>query len=250
MRDLLLGMLCFFVLFLSLSQDACAEASWDEDDTDFFTEIEAEYAVSPGLDVADPLEPLNRGIFVLNDRLYFWVLKPLASGWRAIAPSPVRSGIRNAFDNLAAPIRIVNQLLQGKGKAAAAETGKFFVNSIWGIFGLIDASQQIPALQTPPEDFGQTLGHWGLGNGFYLVLPLLGPTTLRDGVGEVGDFFLHPTTYADWGTRTHIEVSAGKTVNATSFRIGDYEAIKNASLDPYTAVRDGYIQMRMQALSQ
>lgn len=241
----------FSLLFLlNLPSQAHAETYWDHEDNDFFAELEAEYATSPGLYVADPLESLNRGIFIVNDRLYFWVLKPVATGWRTVTPSPVRTGIRNAFYNLAAPVRVVNQLLQGKGKAAAAETGKFLVNSIWGIFGLIDASQQIPSLQVPSEDLGQTLGKWGIGNGFYLVLPLLGPTTLRDGIGQAGDFFLQPTTYADWDTRTRLGVKGGQTVNTTSFHIGDYETIKNASVDPYTAIRNGYIQMRMQAISQ
>lgn len=242
--------LFFLVLLLSFPPTGLHAEEEREDDQDFFAEIEAEYATAPGLQIADPLESLNRGMFIVNDRLYFWVLKPVATGWRNITPSPVRTGIRNVFYNLTAPVRVINQLLQGKGKAAAAETGKFFVNSIWGIFGLIDASQQLPSLQVPPEDLGQTLGHWGIGNGFYLVLPLLGPSTLRDGIGQVGDFFLQPTSYADWNLETRIGKSALETVNSTSFRIGDYETIKGASLDPYTAVRNGYVQMRMQAVSR
>ncbi|MCW7754149.1 VacJ family lipoprotein [Desulfobotulus sp. H1] len=240
----------FFIVFFALAVPASAESYWDEDDDAFFSEIEAEYASAPGADIADPLERLNRGIFIVNDRLYFWVLKPTATGWQKVTPSPVRTGIRNAFRNLAAPVRVVNQLLQGKGKAATAETGKFFVNTIWGIGGLIDASRQLPSLQVPSEDFGQTLGHWGIGNGFYLVLPVLGPTTARDGVGLVGDFFLQPTTYTSGDARAWAGIKATEAVNATSFRIGDYEAIKDASLDPYTAIKNGYIQMRMKAVSE
>ncbi|TWI66935.1 phospholipid-binding lipoprotein MlaA [Desulfobotulus alkaliphilus] len=242
---------CVLLLITGLMlQTLHAEEYWDDEDDAFFAEIEAEYAAAPSHYVADPFEPFNRGMFVVNDRLYFWVLKPAATGWQKVTPSPVRTGIRNFFRNIGAPVRVTNQLLQGKGKAAAAETGKFFVNSIWGIFGLIDASQQLPSLQVPPEDLGQTLGKWGIGNGFYLVLPFFGPTTLRDGVGQVGDFFLHPTTYASGDARGWTAVKATDTINATSFRLGDYEAIKDASLDPYIAVRNGYIQMRMQAIRQ
>ncbi|TYT73273.1 MlaA family lipoprotein [Desulfobotulus mexicanus] len=243
--------ICILLLVTGLIlQTVHAEEYWDDDDA-FFAEIEAEYAAAPSQKIADPFEPFNRGMFVVNDKLYFWVLKPAATGWQKVTPSPVRTGIRNFFRNIGAPVRVTNQLLQGKGKAAAAETGKFFVNSIWGIFGLIDASQQLPSLQVPPEDLGQTLGKWGIGNGFYLVLPFFGPTTLRDGVGQVGDFFLQPTTYYTSGNpEGWAAVKATETINTTSFRLGDYEAIKDASLDPYTAVRNGYIQMRMQAIRQ
>lgn len=239
---------CSWFVFSSALAFAGEEAF---DDADFLAEFDAdiEEEAAPAT-IADPLEPVNRVIFVVNDKLYFWVLKPAATGWNAVVPRPARIGMKNFFRNIAAPVRILNQLLQFKGKAAAKETGKFFVNSIWGFFGLFDAANQLPSLQVPPEDLGQTLGYWGIGNGCYLVLPFFGPSTLRNTVGFIGDANFAVTRYLSWDAYTLGGVLAADTLNKTSFRLGDYEAIKAAAFDPYTAVRDGYIQIENKKISE
>lgn len=224
---------------------------YEDEDEAFLAEMDSEYGGAKAKVVADPLETFNRGMFVFNDKLYYWVLKPVATGWKAVVPSPARTGLRNFFKNLAAPIRIANNLLQGKFKSAGKETGKFLVNTIWGVGGFLQASEQIPVLRNvPDEDLGQTFGRWGIGNGFYLVLPFIGPTTLRDGIGKVGDGFLNPVYYTDWDWEAYVALYGVEAVNATSLRLGDYETIKEASLDPYTVVRDGYIRIREQEVKK
>jgi phospholipid-binding lipoprotein MlaA len=209
-----------------------------EDDLDELEEESDEVAA-----VADPLEWFNRGMFHFNDKLYFWVLKPVASGYRAITPQVMRTGVANFFKNLGAPVRLVNCVLQGKTQSAEAELAKFLYNSTIGLLGFVNPSKQHPKLNPDPEDFGQTLGSYGIGDGFYIVWPFLGPSTLRDSIGLAGDYLLTPTNYVD-----PAEFSLGLTVydrvNATTFRIGDYESLKKLALDPYEALRNGYIQLQ------
>jgi len=193
--------------------------------------------------IADPLAPWNRAMFQFNDKLYFWLLKPLAQGYRAVLPDLARTGFRNFFKNLASPIRFVSCVLQGKGRAAAAELGNFMINTTFGVLGFGNLTRKVPELNPDEEDLGQTLGAYGIGNGFYIVWPFLGPSTLRDSIGFVGDRFLNPVSYVDpfsaWAG-----ITAFRIVNDTSFRIGDYEAIKEAAIEPYEAFRDAYIQFR------
>lgn len=195
------------------------------------------------VEVADPLEPLNRVVFQVNDVFYFWVLKPVAQAYKDIAPEPVRIGVSNFFNNLATPIRFVNCLLQGKGDSAGTELRRFTVNTTVGILGFGDPARDKYGLEPADEDLGQTLGVLGFGNGFYLVLPILGPSTLRDSVGFVGDQFLNPIRYVE-PTEASVGISAGKVTNKTTFHIGEYEDLKSDALDPYVAMRDIYIQYR------
>ncbi len=209
--------------------------------------------------VSDPIVGFNRAMFVVNDKLYFWVLKPVASGYKVVVPTPVRLGVKNFFFNLLMPVRLVNCLLQGKFKAAEGEFGRFAVNSIIGVGGIFNPAGDYPELNPPEEDMGQTFGHYGAGNGFYIVWPVLGPSTLRDTVGGLGDWVLNPFSFMklvdlDAGVLTSdvtsVVVYGVRTVNDTSFRIGDYEALKNAALDPYEAFRNGYIQNRNSKIAQ
>jgi len=194
--------------------------------------------------VADPLQGWNRKVFVFNDALYVWVAKPALNGYKAIVPEPARVGIRNSFDNLAMPVRGVNCLLQGKGKAAQTELNRFLINTTVGILGIRDAAEEdYKIAPPPPEDLGQTLAVWGLGDGPYLVWPLLGPSTLRDSGGAVGDYFLDPVTYIPpWVVRAG--VSGVRGVNSGSFALEEYDKIRVEAVDPYAAVRDGYSQYR------
>jgi phospholipid-binding lipoprotein MlaA len=200
--------------------------------------------------VRDPLSGFNRAMFTFNDRLYFWVLKPVSEGYRAVVPRPARQGIKNFFNNLRAPIRFVSCVLQGKGHAAMAEYSKFVINSTAGILGFGNPTAKYPQLNPSEEDMGQTLGVYGVGNGIYLVLPIFGPSTLRDAVGMIADrFFLDPAGYIE-PPEAQIGVNVWETVNSTSFRIGDYESLKDASIKPYEAFRNAYIQYRSKRISE
>jgi phospholipid-binding lipoprotein MlaA len=194
--------------------------------------------------IADPLEPFNRAMYHFNDKLYFWVLKPVAQGYRKVVPEEARVGVSNFFANITFPIRFVNCLLQANFRGAASELGRFVINTIWGIGGLLDAAS-IPgiSLSKQDEDFGQTLGVFGLGQGFYINWPVLGPSSPRDTLGFAGDLFLHPFYYlTPWDVS--LGIRAYERVNDTSLSIGDYESLKEAAIDPYVAIRDAYVQYR------
>jgi len=200
--------------------------------------------------IADPLEPFNRAMYHFNDKLYFWLLKPVAQGYGKVVPETARVGVNNFFTNLAFPIRFVNCLLQANLGGAAEELGRFAINTIWGVGGFLDpASSQDINLSNQDEDFGQTLGAYGIGQGFYINWPIFGPSSPRDTVGLVGDAFLTPYTYfGPWyvgaGTRGY------DMVNDISLKIGDYESLKGAAIDPYVAIRDAYVQSRLKKVNR
>ncbi len=203
----------------------------------------------------DPLRGFNRGMFHFNDRMYFWVLKPTARIYGRVIPKGVRQGIQRCFKNLGFPVRFVNNVLQGKMKGAGRETGRFLVNSTLGLGGFFDPARSWWGWEPSDEDFGQTLGRYGVGDGFPLVLPLIGPTNVRDALGMGADSFLNPLSYVDphdpqFFNRTRLYIRAGEAVNRTSLDIGQYESIKKDALDPYTFIRDAYKQMRDQKIKE
>lgn len=194
--------------------------------------------------VADPLEKLNRGIFWFNDKVYFYALKPVARVVRVV-PEPVRTSVGNAFHNIAAPIRIVNATFQLKFHDAGTELGRFVINSTIGILGLFDPAGHYFGLKPKEADFGQTLAHYGVGQGVYIVLPFLGPSSLRDATGTFTDVFFDPVYYlTDKQTKEIIEVKATEVVNTVSLDKDTYEAIKLEALDPYVVIRSAYAQHR------
>ena len=224
--------------------DPAVEAT--DDDFDLFEEEYEQKAVN----VADPLEPVNRVMYHVNDAFYFWLLKPVTQTYTHIAPEPVRIGIGNFFGNLTTPIRFVNCHLQGKKAVADIELKRFWVNTTAGVLGFGDPAKDRHDLPPPSrEDLGQTMATYGVGDGFYLVLPIFGPSTLRDTVGRVGDMFLNPAFYVE-PTEAAIGISATRVTNETSFRIGEYEAFKADALDPYVAMRNVYIQYRTQKIKE
>ncbi len=229
----------------TLDQPPSNHGEVEEDNLGFFDEEAEEDVVL----VADPLYPWNRAMFHFNDKLYFWVLKPLARGYRAVIPKPARSGVKNFFHNLTMPIRMVSCILQGKGRAASAELTRFLINSTVGVLGFGNPAKRWPELNPSEEDLGQTLATYGIGNGIYIVWPVLGPSTLRDSVGMVGDWFLKPVFYVR-PTEASLEIWAVEKVNDTSFRIGDYESLKEAAIDPYVALRNAYIQYRKKKVEE
>ena len=213
----------------------------------FFEGDGADSAMNP---VADPFYYFNYAMYVVNDNLYYYVLKPVAKGYKTVMPTPARMGVRNFFHNLMFPIRFVNNLLQWKLEQASDEFGIFLVNSTAGILGFNQVAQKYLDMHTQKEDLGQTLGTYGIKEGVYLVLPILGPSTLRDAVGRAGDYFvLDPVSYVSaWELKLGLDVL--DNINRTSFHIGDYESLKKAALDPYVAIRDAYIQNRRMQVSQ
>ncbi len=182
------------------------------------------------------MEPMNRIFFAFNDKFYFWFFKPIAHGYKMILPEDLRIGIRNFFSNLKTPVRVGNCLLQARFKCSDSETFRFILNSTFGVAGLIDAAKQGGKLDKEDADFGQTLGKWGLGPGFYIDWFILGPSCLRDTFGFMGDIAMDPRTYI-----------TGE-LNETSLRMGEYEDLKKAALDPYVALRDAYHQYRQKKI--
>lgn len=227
----------------SMSPDMDVE---DDFDDDFFEDEFEEDQVR----VSDPLSPLNRAMFHFNDKLYFWLLKPITRGYKAVTPEFFRTGVKNFFRNITTPIRMVNCLFQGKTDSAAVEFSRFFTNTIIGVLGFGSPADKYPELTSPgEEDFGQTLAVYGLGNGIYIVWPVFGPSTLRDSIGMAGDWFLNPINYIE-PTEMSYAVWGFDRVNQTSFRIGEYEALKEASVDPYVAVRSIYLQYREKKIKE
>ncbi len=201
--------------------------------------------------INDPLEPMNRAFYHFNDKLYFWFLKPVGQGYRAVVPETARVGVRNVFTNLAGPVRIVNCLLQGKGEEAGYEFVRLFMNTIVGLGGLLDvASDEAMDLERYDEDLGQTLGFYGWDASVYLHWPFLGPSSERDTLGRIGDGFLDPMNYLVPQTKYNIAVRTSERVNEVSLTIGDYEDLKRSALDPYVAIRDAYYQYRRNSIQE
>jgi len=223
---------------------ATGEAASDAEDDTWTEEDNWDDEWDEGDTIADPLEPLNRAFFHFNDKLYYWVLKPVSRGYSAITPEDVRIVVRNFFDNLRTPTRAVNSLLQGQVRDSSVEVTRFILNSTVGIFGLGDFAKDVLDLRSTKEDTGQTLGHYGAGGGFYIYWPFLGPSNLRDSLGLVGDAYLHPLIFfdADWGVI--VGLWTFEKVNYTALTLGDYELFTETALDPYTAVKDAYNQYR------
>jgi phospholipid-binding lipoprotein MlaA len=193
--------------------------------------------------IADPLEKFNRAMFTFNDRLYYWVLKPVAQGYAKVVPEAPRVSVSNFFNNLGFPVRFVSMLLQADFSGAAAELGRFTVNTVWGIGGLMDpASTRQLEIPKKDADLGQTLGLYGVGQGLYIVWPFLGPSSARDSINIAGDYFLHPSYLLLW--YEWLPARTYGIVNDTSLRIGDYEALIEAAIDPYIAMRDAFAQYR------
>jgi len=211
-----------------------------DDDMGDITEDEGE---EEAVQIADPLYPWNKTMYHFNDKLYFWLMKPLAQGYSAVVPEDIRLSVSNFFDNITTPVRFVSNLLQLKIKDAGNELFRFLYNSTAGVCGLADAAKTDFDVRKKDEDLGQTLGSYGIGHGFYIVWPFLGPSSLRDTVGKAGDYFLDPVHYIN-PTETAVGITVYDRVNETSFRIGDYEDLKKSAIDPYVSIRDAYVQHR------
>lgn len=228
---------------VSVSGDGVDDAFFDDDPDGFDGDFPPDEDFSV---VSDPLEKVNRATFWFNDKLYFYLLKPVARAYRYV-PEPMRISVANFFVNLGSPVRAINLVFQLKFAEAGNEAGRFLINSTVGIGGLFDPAERYAGILESDEDFGQTLGVYGAGPGFYIVLPFLGPSNLRDSVGMVVDTEMSPFyRYAEREEKenAYLALKGLDAVNAISLDKDTYESIKRDALDPYQFIRDAYIQNR------
>ena len=206
-------------------------------------------------EVKDCFEGLNRATFAFNQALDGIIVKPLASAYKTL-PSPVRAGISNSLDNLSNLITIPNNLLQGDFSQAGVNTGRFIINSTVGILGIVDVAQHLGFPEYEKEDYGQSLGKLGLGPGCYIVLPVLGPSTIRDTAGTLvnfvgGDAWYNVTVENDTQYFSDFDYYASKITSGVDFRAKNYDSIENLeknSLDFYASVKSLYLQDRQQKI--
>ena len=189
----------------------------------------------------DPLEPINRPIFRFNDGLDRLLLRPIATGYKKIAPSPVRTGIANFYGNFSYPVVVFNDFLQGKFVQGFADIGRFVVNSTVGVLGFFDPATDV-GLRVHREDFGQTMARWGIPSGPYLVVPIIGPSTIRDGSGILVDVLGEPVWNID-NHRTRAWTFSIGFIQTRSALLAVSEQIDEA-FDPYLFVREAYLQNR------
>ncbi len=231
----------------SLSFDACAKTAdfFDEEDFENYDSVNNE-------EVYDPLEKYNRKIFAFNDFLDRYFLEHIAKAYRNDIPRPVRDAVRNFLTNLSSPISTLNSFVQGKPENGLATFSNFLINSTIGVFGLFDIAGE-KGIRYHQEDFGQTLGHYGVTSGPYLMVPFVGPSSIRDFSGSITDQIVSPTSYNIFkiGGKTYligknrlILASAMRTVDTRESLIDIIDDVRKESFDPYATLRSAYTQKR------
>jgi phospholipid-binding lipoprotein MlaA len=204
----------------------------------------------PAVEEYDPWEKFNEKMFTFNYNLDRYALKPIAKGYNAVMPDLFQTMIDNAFTNLKMPVRFVNKVLQWKLLDASKEMGRFLINSTLGVGGLFDVARQEMGLERQKADFGQTLGVWGAGPGPYLVLPLLPPLTVRDGIGYAVDGATNPLYYYIPFWPDSFAMNAGNTINDRSLNLDLFQGIEESTVDLYSSVRNGYLQRRNRLIKE
>jgi phospholipid-binding lipoprotein MlaA len=193
--------------------------------------------------VYDPWEPMNRGIFNFNEFLDRYLIEPVAIGWDTVVPAPAERGISNFFENVATPRRLINDLLQGKPRKLGDDLGRFAINTTFGVVGFFDPATAV-GIAAGEEDFGQTLGVWGIPAGPYLVLPFFGASSPRDAVGLGVDILLAPEFYvAPW--YVSYPTTGVRLINARSLALETVRAERASAFDFYAAIRSAYVQYRI-----
>jgi phospholipid-binding lipoprotein MlaA len=194
----------------------------------------------------DPLEPMNRAFFAFNRGLDFVLIEPITRGYEFVVPEPARDALFRAFRNVNSPVIFVNDLLQLRFRDAAETAGRFLLNSTLGAGGLFDAGREL-GWEHHDSDFGQTLGRYGVASGPYLVVPLLGPSSLRDGIGQIIDGLFQPLTYLIGPGQlltVALPIGGGRGLTLRSHHSEELEALEESSVDFYAAMRSAYLQAR------
>ncbi len=211
--------------------------------------IDTETALGSDEEDNDPWEKFNEKVFEFNRQADRFVLKPVAKAYTWIVPDPFQVLIENGFDNISFVPRMVNSLLQGKWGGATRELSRFLINSTAGIGGLFDAAKYW-GIEKSREDFGQTLGVWGVSPGPYLVVPFLPPMTVRDGIGRGVDSFMNPLSYFIPFLWTGISLKLGEIVNDRALNLELFQGFEESVVDLYSAVRHGYLRRREQLIKE
>lgn len=198
--------------------------------------------------VYDPLESMNRTVHDFNNVFDDFVLAPVARGYDKVTPQPIKQGASNFFNNLSYPVVVANDLLQGKFIQGGSDFARFLVNSTVGLFGIFDVATHLDMVKHQ-EDLGQTLATWGVSDGAYLVLPFIGPSSVRHGTGFIGDAFIDPLYHLeDNGARNALV--AAKVVDQRYGLLDEGEIVDEIAIDPYAFMRSAYLQSRSQAISE
>ncbi len=251
-------MIRFIIIFFLSTALLFSNESFDDDfSDDFGNDFDSEYEVVAESNF-DPLSPYNRAMTSFNDRLYIYVVFPLARGYNYILPTPVRESISNFFENLKYPIRLINNLFQLKLYNSWVETERFVVNSTLGVCGLFDPAYSWYNLEQKNEDFGQTLGYYGVGGGFHVVLPFFGPSNLRDTASLVVDWQVDPFFYQEGRSYNVLTNSFWESISLSSFEYFNeysskeeaYKAMKKGSIDIYPLFKDIYEQKRKKEIEE
>ena len=243
------------ILVLVLAIFTFANEKYDDD---FSTEFDSEFT-NKNVEVFDPFSGYNRLMTTFNDKVYLNILNPISKGYAFVVPETARIGIDNFFDNLMFPVRFANNLLQLKFKNSAEETGRFVINTIWGLGGFMDPAKTELGWKAHKEDFGQTLGFYGVGDSVHIVLPLLGPSNIRDILGMSTDSYVSalsttgksdlqykiPNNYSE-----QLAIKSFDVINSNSLKQGQYEALKKDALDLYPFLRDVYNQARKKQIEE
>ncbi|WP_331775490.1 MlaA family lipoprotein [Sulfurospirillum sp. 1612] len=245
MRFLILTLYCISFLYAA------------NPNTQSLDDFDAEFQTPQQNQVADPLSGYNKIMTNFNDFFYLNILDPVAKGYKTVVPTPLRTGIYNVFNNLLFPLRFLNNTLQLKFHNAFDETRRFLINSTLGVAGLSDVATNNFHIKAHDEDFGQTLGYYGAGSGFYLVLPILGPSNLRDTFGLVTDVLINPLNYFEnrgyniFDNSTQAYASGAlEMINYSSFHVGEYKKLKNDAIELYPFLKNIYEQRRKKLIEE
>ena len=193
--------------------------------------------------LSDPIKPVNWVFFKFNDAFHGWIMEPVSRGYGFVMPGLCRRGVRNFFQNLKFPVRVVNSILQADAQAAGVTFARFCTNTTVGVLGFGDPATHWLELEPRRKDFGQTLAVYGLGPGFYITWPLFGPSTVRGTCGTIVDKPLYPPTYVHG-------LTLYKRINSTSFHPDRYDKMKEAGPDPYTSIKEAYWERRQRFLKE
>lgn len=221
-------------------------------------EFEDEFSEAETTEASDPLSGYNRAMTSFNDNFFTYALNPVSKAYAAVIPQPIRLGVSNFIHNINYPIRLVNNLLQLKFQNISDETERFIVNSTVGLAGLMDPATQYMNIPQHNEDFGQTLGYYGVGTGFHVVLPFIGPSNVRDALALLPDMYLTPLTnfksYDQYRIPNNALESAAvytfAIINKNSLHLGEYENLKKDALDLYPFLKDIYEQKRISDIAE